>query len=68
VILHDGIKTIQNVFFPFSFKKNKILFLSKKQKNGLKKQVFLNPNRSCHQRDKQQHHRSQIAQGRNHNR
>jgi len=31
VILHDGIKTIQNGVFLFSSKKNKILFLFKKK-------------------------------------
>jgi len=38
VILHDGIKTIQNGVFLFSLKKNKILFLFKKNKKNVKKQ------------------------------
>jgi len=40
VILHDGIKTIQDGVFLFSLKKNKIWFLFKKPKNI---QDFLNP-------------------------
>jgi len=57
VILHDGIKTMQNVFFRFPKNKNNILFLLKKTKTGFqktkkkqvgcffwkKKRIFLNP-------------------------
>ena len=49
VILHDGRKTIQNVFFPISLKKEQNLVSLKTKKNRwivsfLKKQrVFLNP-------------------------
>jgi len=48
VILHDGIKTIQNGVFPFSLK-NKILFLFRIQKKNkkircfFKKKRFFNP-------------------------
>jgi len=55
VILDDAIKTIPNGVFPFSLKKNEILFLLRKTKSRLfknkktvglflsKKRVFLNP-------------------------
>jgi len=39
-MLHDAMKTVRETVFPFSLKKNKILFLFKKKK---KNWVFLNP-------------------------
>jgi len=45
MILHDAVKTINNMVFPFSLKKkNKILHLLKKNK---KTQVFLKKKKTC---------------------
>ena len=50
VILYDGTKTIQNGVFPFCLKKNKILFIWKKQEDCFffeKQTVFLKPPFQC---------------------